>query len=243
MNVIPTSRWIRLSSTCICLRSLRSSAPSGSSSSSTDGRFTSARASATRWRWPPDSCAGLSLAPVRERDELERLPHPLADLLLRHLAPAQAERDVLADVEMLEQRVGLEHRVDVALVGRHARDVVAVEPHGALDDGCSKPAISRSVVVLPQPDGPSSEKNSPWRICSERSLTASKSPKCLQTLLELDRRAGHASLLPVRTATPLSRRPSSRGSMIAIAMIAAETTSISVPMALMLGEMPNRSAE
>ena len=27
--------------------------------------------------------------------------------------------------------------------------------------GCSKPAISRSVVVLPQPDGPSSEKNSP----------------------------------------------------------------------------------
>ena len=27
--------------------------------------------------------------------------------------------------------------------------------------GCSKPAISRNVVVLPQPDGPSSEKNSP----------------------------------------------------------------------------------
>ena len=27
--------------------------------------------------------------------------------------------------------------------------------------GCSKPAIMRSVVVLPQPDGPSIEKNSP----------------------------------------------------------------------------------
>src|ERR1700734_2186882 len=27
--------------------------------------------------------------------------------------------------------------------------------------GCSNPAISRSVVVFPQPDGPSSEKNSP----------------------------------------------------------------------------------
>jgi hypothetical protein len=27
--------------------------------------------------------------------------------------------------------------------------------------GCSKPAISRSVVVLPHPDGSSSEKNSP----------------------------------------------------------------------------------
>ena len=33
--------------------------------------------------------------------------------------------------------------------------------------GCSKPAISRSVVVLPQPDGPSIEKNSPWRTWSE----------------------------------------------------------------------------
>ena len=58
-NVIPTSRWMPLSSTCICLRSLRSSAPSGSSSSSTAGRFTSARASATRCFWPPDSSRGL----------------------------------------------------------------------------------------------------------------------------------------------------------------------------------------
>src|SRR6266545_4860907 len=48
MNVIPTSCWIDFSSSCICLRSLRSSAPSGSSSSSTCGLFTSARASATR---------------------------------------------------------------------------------------------------------------------------------------------------------------------------------------------------
>src|SRR6266568_4972429 len=31
----------------------------GSSSSSTWGSFTMARASATRWRWPPESCAGL----------------------------------------------------------------------------------------------------------------------------------------------------------------------------------------
>ena len=30
--------------------------------------------------------------------------------------------------------------------------------------GSSSPAIIRSVVVLPQPDGPSSEKNSPARI-------------------------------------------------------------------------------
>ena len=29
------------------------------------------------------------------------------------------------------------------------------------DVGCSKPAISRNIVVLPQPEGPSREKNSP----------------------------------------------------------------------------------
>src|SRR5881409_3499538 len=46
MNVIPTSPWMRLSSVCISWRSLRSSAPSGSSSSSTSGRLTIALARA-----------------------------------------------------------------------------------------------------------------------------------------------------------------------------------------------------
>ena len=34
---------------------------------------------------------------------------------------------------------------------------IRIEP----DSFCSNPPINRSVVVLPQPDGPSSEKNSP----------------------------------------------------------------------------------
>ena len=59
MKVSPTSVWMRLSSTCISRRSLRSSAPSGSSSSSTSGWLTSARASATRCCWPPESWWGL----------------------------------------------------------------------------------------------------------------------------------------------------------------------------------------
>ena len=132
MNVIPTSRWMRLSSTCICLRSWRSSAPSGSSSRSTDGRFTSARASATRWRWPPDSSAGRALArswsaTSSSASATRRLISCFADL-----AAAQPEGDVLGDVEVLEQRVGLEHRVHVAPVGRHLRDVVALELERAL---------------------------------------------------------------------------------------------------------------
>ena len=54
-NVVRVSVWIRFSSSCISLRSFRSSAPSGSSSRSAAGRLTSARASATRCCWPPES--------------------------------------------------------------------------------------------------------------------------------------------------------------------------------------------
>src|SRR5580658_6903506 len=39
-------------------------------------------------------------------------------------------------------------------------------------EGCSKPPTMRSVVVLPQPDGPSSAKNSPGASSSVRSSTA-----------------------------------------------------------------------
>ena len=38
--------------------------------------------------------------------------------------------------------------------------------------GVSKPAIIRRMVVLPQPDGPSNEKNAPRGIASETSATA-----------------------------------------------------------------------
>ena len=47
--------------------------------------------------------------------------------------------------------------------------------------GSSKPPIIRRVVVLPQPDGPSMEKNSPSRMSSDRSSTAAASPNSLET--------------------------------------------------------------
>ena len=43
--------------------------------------------------------------------------------------------------------------------------------------GSSRPAIMRRVVVLPQPDGPSRTKNSPFSTTKLESLTAAKSPK------------------------------------------------------------------
>ena len=45
--------------------------------------------------------------------------------------------------------------------------------------GSSKPPIIRSVVVLPQPDGPRSEKNSPARISRDTRSTASTGPNAL----------------------------------------------------------------
>ena len=47
--------------------------------------------------------------------------HPLVDLLLRALADAQAEGDVVPHRHVLEGGVVLEHEADAAVLGRHAR--------------------------------------------------------------------------------------------------------------------------
>src|SRR3990167_10445601 len=49
--------------------------------------------------------------------------------------------------------------------------------------GCSKPAIRRRQVVLPEPDGPSMEKNSPSWISMLTWSTALTSPKARDTLV------------------------------------------------------------
>jgi valyl-tRNA synthetase len=56
--VWPVGRGSRAASAQLACRTCASSAPNGSSSSSTRGSMASARASATRWRWPPDKLAG-----------------------------------------------------------------------------------------------------------------------------------------------------------------------------------------
>ena len=131
-NVMPTSRWIVLSSTCISSRSLRSSAPSGSSSSSTLGRLTRARARATRWRWPPRQLVGLAVGEARRGGPARASRRPGGGarpgrrrLTLSPYSTLSLHRHVG------EQRVVLEDGVDVAVVGRRPGDVGAVEQHGA----------------------------------------------------------------------------------------------------------------
>ena len=115
MVVMPTSRWMRRSSTCISWRRCLSSAPSGSSSSSTLGRVTSARARATRCCCPPESCCGLRCSSPPRRTSASASVDPL-----RHFAPrdrprtVEAEGDVLGHRHVREQRIVLEHHADVA---------------------------------------------------------------------------------------------------------------------------------
>src|SRR3990170_4750306 len=59
--------------------------------------------------------------------------------------------------------------------------------------GCSNPAIRRREVVLPEPEGPSIEKNSPSRTSRSTPSTAVTSPKRLTTLSRRTATGGPAS--------------------------------------------------
>ena len=100
------------------------------------------------------------------------LPSP-PDLVARRLPQLEAEGDVVGDGQMRIERIVLEHHGDVPLARRQVvdpRPPIAISP--AVD--VSSPAIMRSVVDLPQPDGPTRTTNSPsamsrsmpWTVCT-----------------------------------------------------------------------------
>ena len=60
--------------------------------------------------------------------------------------------------------------------------------------GSSKPPIILSVVVLPQPDGPSNAKNEPRGTSSVRASTASTSSKLFVTSLKRTSTSGSVSV-------------------------------------------------
>ena len=120
-------------------------------------------------RRPTARAAGA--APLsREADELEHLARraPAAPAAVAH-----AVADVRGDREVREQRVVLEHDADAPLLGRarsaRARPTSSPASSTVPASGRSKPAMRRSVVVLPQPLGPSSASNSPARTSRSRS--------------------------------------------------------------------------
>ena len=172
MTVVrPSLRCSSRISTRTSCRSLASRFDSGSSSSSTSGWKTSARASATRCCWPPESWRGRRSPRCPRRTSRSASATRAARSPAVDLAHLQPEGDVLRHRQMREQRVALEHQAGIALPRRQSRDVAPAEPH-VPRVGSTKPAIMRSVVVLPQPDGPSSTTNSPSATSSVTSRTA-----------------------------------------------------------------------
>src|SRR6185312_10491041 len=167
---------MRLSSICISLRSFRSSAPSGSSRSSTRGFMTSARARATRCCWPPESIEGRWASRPTRRTSSSASPA----CLWRSFFPTLRCFSPYATLSRIDMCGKSAYCWKTVFTSRlYGGTPLTSRPpiRSSPSSGCSKPAIIRSEVVLPQPDGPSSERNSP--LCTRRltAFTAVSEPK------------------------------------------------------------------
>jgi hypothetical protein len=158
-------RCSRRISSCISSRSFLSSAESGSSISTTT-RIEDQRAGQ---RHPLLLAAGqlrrpaVGQVPRAHRVQRTRPPGWRSGAgTLR----TQRKGHVLGHGHVREQRIALEHHAHAALVRRKALDRPAVQDGSCPPVGFSKPASSISVVVLPEPDGPSSVMNSPASMSS-----------------------------------------------------------------------------
>ena len=129
--VLRSAAWRRRNSFWRRSRLIGSIAPNGSSISISGGSAASARATPTRWRCPPESCAGYRPAiscgrPIRSSSSAHarrRAP----------LVPAEQPRDgrdVLADRAVREQADLLDHVADLA----PQLDLVAVAHAAAADE-------------------------------------------------------------------------------------------------------------
>ena len=179
---MPSSCWMRRSSPRICRRRNSSSADSGSSSSSTRGLVISARASAMRCCWPPESCAGSRSANcfMLHRASMSRarcVPLGLADA-----AHLEVEGDVVQHAQMREQGIALEHHGGAALHRRQRRPRSARRSGPSPSVGCLVPgdhAQDGGLAAAATGRAGSSRRRAG---CSDRCCsTATVSPKRLVT--------------------------------------------------------------
>ena len=147
----PRSACSAAMSARICTRSFASRFESGSSIRNTLGWRTIARPIATRWRWPPESWAGLRCEELA-RARAARPPRATRASRSAFLTPAILSGKAMfcRDGQVRVERVVLEDHRDVALLRRQVGDV-AVADEDAPASTSSRPASMRSAVVLPEP--------------------------------------------------------------------------------------------
>ena len=134
-------------------RSCLSSAESGSSISRMRGSNTMARASATRWRWPPESCVARRVRRSPPSCTISSACSTrCAKSAVEARRAAERESDVRRDAHMREQRVVLEHHAQLALVRRET-DHLAVAEEQAAVVGPGEAGEHHQSVVLPEPEG------------------------------------------------------------------------------------------
>ena len=122
-----------------------SSADIGSSRSSTCGSAASARATATRWAWPPDSCAGRRSARSLCVDGLEPTLCDGAGVGAALALAARGVGDVGCDAHVREQQRLLGQHGDAACVRGHE--------HAGAGVGDHRVAEFDSALVGPQQPG------------------------------------------------------------------------------------------
>ena len=91
--------------------------------------------------------------------------------------------------------MALEHHAEAAVARLQVVDDAPIDADFAMI-GLSNPAIRRSVVVLPQPDGPTKTTNSPSSMVQLRSFTATTVPKDFSDYDKLDPRHAYLRTMP-----------------------------------------------
>ena len=181
MMVVPCSRSPLISSSTWAA-ALTPREAVGSSSSSSRGWRAIARATATSWRWPPDSERTFL---VVSGSGISRLPSSVAASAwnrtsdIRLAAALPAEQQVRRDVQVVAERQVLpdhrrrppgRRRPGCGLTGRPASRISPAV-------GAMSPAMQRTSVVLPAPFSPASATTSPGRICRSTPSSARSGPK------------------------------------------------------------------
>ena len=120
---------------------------------------------------------------VVQAQQVQQSLHPGLDAPLSGCPGVLGPIDILTDVHMWEEGIVLEHHAGAARVAaEELRAPTVRRSRSCRWDGSSKPPIILSVVVLPQPEGPSKATNSPFRTDREKSSTATVLlPKTLET--------------------------------------------------------------